>query len=427
MTRWLGAVFLVGGLASLGFGCGGEEDGGTAGGGALPGSGASGGSGGISVGGSGGTSPACTDDADCGSGMFCSAAKVCVATGSCAADGDCDSGNFCSSTKKCIPTGSCAADGDCGAGLVCDAATQKCVPGGGCGAEEFAIEAVAPNLYISLDRSCSMTGGGGGGQTKWVIAVSALNQMLTSFKGKVRWGLGLFPDITGDKCTQDASQFAIGDNNEAGIQALLSAALKAADKFFPDGPCVTNIDTAMKQASQEPAFADKTRKSYVLLITDGAQAGCSAAGGDPGTEQIITQLNTSGVSTFVLGFGNGIDAAQMNKFAVAGGVPNSDPTDPTAKYYKANDTTSLQAALGKIAGSIVGCSFKLNTTPKDPSKIFVFFDNAKVPQDKTHQAGWDYDAASNQITFYGADCDKLKAQQVQDVDVVFGCDQPTPG
>jgi hypothetical protein len=251
--------------------------------------------------------------------------------------------------------------------------------------------------------------------------------MMTTFKGKVRWGLGLFPDITGANCTQDASQFPVGDGNEAGIQALLTASLAKADKFYPDGPCVTNIDTAMQQAAKEPAFADKTRKSFVLLITDGAQAGCNAGGGDNGTTQTITQLSSQGVSTFVLGFGSGIDAAQMNIFANAGGVPNNDPTDPTAKYYKANDTTSLQAALTKIAGSIASCSFALQGTPKDPSKIYVFFDNAKVGQDKNHQTGWDYDPTTNQITFYGADCDKLKADQVQDVDVVFGCDQPTPG
>ncbi|MBK7580288.1 MAG: VWA domain-containing protein [Myxococcales bacterium] len=425
MTRWLSAVVLMGGLASLAFGCGGDDGGEVVGGGAATSTGGKGGTSG--AGGSGGSSAGCTDDVDCGAGKFCSVSNTCAPTGTCVADGDCESGNFCSSTKACIPTGTCAAAGDCGAGLTCDAATQKCVPGGGCGAEEFAIEAVAPNMFISLDRSCSMTGAGGGGKTKWVIAVDALNQMMTTFNGKIRWGIGLFPDITGDKCTQDAPAFAVADGNESKIQALLTAALQKADKYFPDGPCVTNIDTAMQQASQEPAFQDTTRKSYALLITDGAQAGCSAAGGDAGTEKIITQMNAAGVSTFVLGFGTGIDAAQMNKFAIAGGVPNNDPTAPTVKYYKADDTQSLQAALGKIAGSIIGCTFTLSTTPKDPSKIFVFFDNVKVPQDKTHQAGWDYDAATNQLTFYGVDCDKLKSQSVTDVDVVFGCDQPTPG
>jgi hypothetical protein len=427
-ARTLGAMFSLGSLVVLGLGCGGESSGDTAGGGATTASGGKSGSGGGGGGsGSGGTAASCTDDGQCGSGTFCSASGTCIATGTCSVPADCPSGNTCSVTKKCIPNGTCQGDGDCDAGYQCDTATSTCVPGGGCGAKEFKIEAVAPNMFISLDRSCSMTAGGGGGQTKWQIAVAALNQMLTNLQGKVRWGLGLFPDVVGDKCAQDKPQFAVADGNEPGITALLTAALNAADPFFPDGPCVTNIDTAIQQASQEPAFADTTRKSYVLLITDGKQYGCNLAGGDTGTESIIQQMNTNGVSTFVVGFGSGVDPAQLNKFADAGGVPNVDPTDPTTHYYKANDATSLEAALKKISGSIVGCTFTLDSTPPDPSKIYVFFDNAKVARDTNHSAGWDYDPKTNQITFYGADCDKLKTNQVTDVDVVFGCDQPTPG
>jgi hypothetical protein len=426
-ARMLGAVVLIGGAASLGVACGGGDSGDTAGGGATTASGGKSGSGG-GGGGSGGSSAGCTTDSDCAtSGTFCSASGACIPTGTCGAPADCDAGNLCSVTKKCIPTGTCQGDGDCEAGYQCDATTSTCVPGGGCGAKEFKIEAVAPNMFISLDRSCSMTGGGGGGKTKWQISVAALNQMLTNLTGKVRWGIGLFPDITGDKCAQDAPQFAVGDGNEAGIQALLTAALQKADPFFPDGPCVTNIDTAIQQASQDPSFSDPTRKSFVLLMTDGNQAGCNLAGGDTGTESLIKQMNTNGVSTFVVGFGNGVDPAQLNKFADAGGVPNNDPADPTTHFYKANDATSLEAALNKISGSIVGCSYTLDSVPPDPNAIYVFFDNVKVPRDPSHQAGWDYDPATNQVTFYGADCDKLKANQVTDVDVVFGCDKPTPG
>jgi hypothetical protein len=402
----VGLALVFGAVAQLGLACGGEDSGGTAGGGAVSGKGGgnTGGSGGgVSTGGSGGTT-----------------------LGECATDADCASGETCSATNQCIATGTCSVDADCDAGLMCDTATASCVPGGGCGAQEFTIEAVASNLYISLDRSCSMTGGGGGGKTKWQIAVDALNQMLTAFQGKIRWGLGLFPDVTGGQCTQDASQFPIGDNNETGIQTLLNAALAKADKYFPDGPCVTNIDTAVQQASLDPALGDKTRKSYVLLITDGAQSGCNAAGGNAGTTKIITDLNTAGVSTFVIGFGTGVNVTQLNNFANAGGVPANDPNDPNTKFYKANDQASLQKALGTIAGSIVGCTFALGSTPPDPSKLYVFFDNAGVTKDTTHQSGWDYDATSNQITFYGTECDQLKANQVQDVDVVFGCNQPTP-
>jgi hypothetical protein len=40
--------------------------------------------------------------------------------------------------------------------------------------------------------------------------------------------------------------------------------------------------------------------------------------------------------------------------------------------------------------------------------------------------GWDYDPATNQVTFYGDECQQLKDGTVTDVDVVFGCNEPTP-
>ena len=52
--------------------------------------------------------------------------------------------------------------------------------------------------------------------------------------------------------------------------------------------------------------------------------------------------------------------------------------------------------------------------------------STSIPRDPTHMNGWDYDPATNQITFYGPACDALKAGTVTDVDIVFGCDEPTP-
>ena len=411
------AVFAVWSVA-----CGSSSDESTIAGGTTGGAVGTGGSGG----GTGGGISTCTTNDDCTSGTFCSASGTCIVDGTCTTNADCTGGDACAKSGKCLPPGTCSDDQDCADGEVCDTATGSCAPGGSCGANVFKIEAVAPNMFISLDRSCSMTGTGGGGKTKWQIAVEAINKMLTDFNGKVRWGLGLFPDTVGASCTQGAAQFPVADANEAKIQSLLNASLKKADPFYPDGPCVTNIDTAMKQASQEPSFADTTRKSYVLLITDGAQAVCPNNQGDPLTIQIITQLAANGINTFVIGFGSGVKAASLNKFADAGGVPNNDPNNPSLHYYQADDAASLQAALGKIAGSIVGCTFTLNDVPPDPSKLYVFFDKVSLPRDPTHASGWDYDPATNQISFYGADCDKLKKNQVGKVDVVFGCNQPPP-
>ncbi len=336
----------------------------------------------------------------------------------------CKSPQICSVTNVCIDPGTCLADGDCQGGMECDPATKTCVPGGGCFAQEAKVEAVPPNLLIVIDRSCSMTSLVNG-VTKWTIAVGALGKLTADFDGKIRFGLTLFPDIEEPQCAQGAIPIAVGAGKESAINDLLTKSLVKADPYFPDGPCVTNIDTAMQQAATEPALDDPERDSFVLLVTDGKQAGCNAAGGDTGTTQIITDLfQKRGVGTFVIGFGAGVDPAQMNIFAEAGGVPTADPT---TKFYLAEDQASLDSALQTIATKTLSCVMNLDQPPSDPSKIFVFFDNTKeVPQDATHKEGWDYDSATNQVTFYGTACKDLKEGKVTDVDVVFNCKQATP-
>jgi hypothetical protein len=117
----------------------------------------------------------------------------------------------------------------------------------------------------------------------------------------------------------------------------------------------------------------------------------------------------------------------LNKLADAGGMPNNDPSDPSSHFFKAQNAASLQAALDKIGGVVASCTFQLSKKPSDLDKVFVYLDDAKVQRDTAHGGGWDYDASSNSITFYGSECDKLKNNASADIDVVFGCDQPIPG
>lgn len=391
-----GALF----LGSLAAACGSSNDTQPSGGGGSTttgngGSGAQGGSGGAGAGFPTGCEPACVEP------------------------------QVCSVAFECIDPGTCLGDGDCPPGTICDEPTKTCVPGGGCGGKEVKADPVAPNLLIVLDRSCSMTAGLGGGVNKWQAAVAAINTMTTQFAGKIRFGLTLFPDLVTPNCQQAEIPIPVGPDNETAIQTLLTNALAGNDPYFPDGPCVTNIDTAMLQATTEPAFGDTDRESYALLITDGKQSsGCSASGGDNGTEMIIQQLHEmQGVPTFVLGFGKEIDPAQMNEFAELGGVP----AGPDTKYYDAQDQVSLDTALKTIADKTLGCTFTLEESPPNPNEIFVFFDNVdKVPRDSMKANGWDYDASEQQVTFYGEYCDKLKSGEVTDVDIIFGCDEPTP-
>jgi hypothetical protein len=337
----------------------------------------------------------------------------------------CVAPQFCSSAGTCLDPGKCVGDADCGGGTICDIPSNTCVPGGGCSGQEIIADPIPPNLLVVLDRSCSMTDVVSGNMNKWQIAVAALNKLTTDYATKIRFGLTLFPDIVTPNCAQDKIPIPVGAGNEMAIQTLLLASLKVADKYYPDGPCVTNIDTAMQQAQGEPAFMDMTRDSYALLLTDGKQAGCTLANGDAGTLKIIQDLYAQKIATFVIGFGSGVDAAQMNLFADAGGVPSGDPM---THYYDAADQMSLDNVLGTIASKTLSCTYKLQSVPSDPNQIFVFFDkNPKgVSRDASHMNGWDYDPATNQITFYGMDCTSLKGGVIKTVDIVVGCNMPPP-
>ncbi|MCC6644654.1 MAG: VWA domain-containing protein [Polyangiaceae bacterium] len=335
----------------------------------------------------------------------------------------CGADQACSVTGACIAKGSCAADGDCTApGTVCDAATHACVPGGGCGAKKIAASEVPSNLLMVVDRSCSMLKKLANGKTKWEMAVAALSAMTKQFDAQIRFGLTMFPDRQGDKCTQESSILVpIGDSTSAAISSLLQASLVTTDVNYPDGPCSTSIDTGILQSNKEPGLFDPAHPPYALLLTDGAQStGCNVAGGAAGAEKIITNMKAAGIAVFVVGFGDAVNEAQLDAFAKAGGVPAA-ATSPM--FYKAEDDASLAAALSAIAGKATGCVFSLDPPPPDASQLYVFFDKAKVPRDPAHAMGWDYDSAKHQVTVYGGYCDQLKAGKIGVVDVVYGCDK----
>jgi MYXO-CTERM domain-containing protein len=206
------------------------------------------------------------------------------------------------------------------------------------------------NLMIALDRSCSMDNKPAGETlTKWESAEAAIATLTTTYAGQLRFGLIMFPDEDGASCDQDGPIYVdVGEDNEVAV-------VDAITTTNPNGPCVTNIDTAIGQVSDDLAFQalpDPTgRRGFVLLITDGKQSGsCGGNVSDPITVANIEALYAAGYPTFVVGFGGGVDPDDLNSFAVAGGVPRvGDPM-----YYQADSAAELDAALDAIAGDIVG-------------------------------------------------------------------------
>jgi hypothetical protein len=197
-----------------------------------------------------------------------------------------------------------------------------------------AAKAIPPNLLIVEDRSCSMQQVVAG-QPKWTSAVQAIQKVTTDYAGQIRFGLEMFPDSTASnitKCTQVSIQVPVTPGTEPKIQTIIQNALTPGDQNYPDHPCGTPIDVAMVSAETEPAFNDTTRKSYVVLITDGKQnPGCGGTGANPTTVNAITTLSSRGVHTFVIGFGSAADPISLNEFATAGGEPN--PNGGANRFY----------------------------------------------------------------------------------------------
>ncbi len=330
----------------------------------------------------------------------------------------CNAQQRCSKAGYCIPKNKCAHNADCPAQHVC--VQGACQMQGKCGSMKVAVDLVPPNLLMVLDRSCSMNFILG--VKKWPVAVNAISKLVTNYKSKIRFGMILFPDVTGHKCTQDNITVPVKPGQEGKIKSMLTGALVKGHYLYPNGPCVTNIDTAVQQASMAPALKDTSRQSHVLLITDGKQAFCNSAGGDNGTTQMITKMQQQGVTTFVLGFGKGVDPYQLNIFANAGGAPAAG--GGYYKYYKAEDQISLDAALAKIAAKTFGCVVKLKQVPGNMHGVHVFLDKKQVSKDTTHKSGWDYNATNNQVTFYGQTCQDLRDNKIKAVDIVLTCKQP---
>ena len=364
--------------------------------------------------------PRCSapDAPGCPAGSWCSAIGDCITDGTCALDADCGV-DQCSVTGVCTPVGVCLDHGDCDEFEVCDAGT--CVFGGACGDFSLPITFTPPDFAIALDRSCSMKDAASAdGPSKWAVAADALTQLTGDFDGNLRFGLTLFPDTTAPACGQVDVAVPIGDATAGPIAALLAAAAGTDDANYPDGPCVTNIDSAMAQVAELPALAEPTRPHYAMLVTDGKQAGCEVDGGDAGTEATIAAMLAAGVRTYVVGFGDAVDAPQLARLALAGGGALPD----APYYYQADDAVGLAAALHAIAAAAVPCTVAVPTAPDDldVGQLHVFFDQVtELPHDPTMTDGWTYDAASKTLTFVGATCATLQAGGVTEVDAIYAC------
>ena len=235
----------------------------------------------------------------------------------------------------------------------------------------------APNVLVLFDESASMAYP----ISKFQQAREAVDAVTAANQSDTRFGLMLFPiqydantDSGGYCVTADAPQVSFGLNNASPISGAL-AAIAA-----PDGGNDTPIYQTLAQAIANPDLQDPTRRSAVILVTDGMQD-CYRKGdyndvpdADANdnlypTEVVanradlvsqVDKLRALGVPVFVVGFGQGVDPLTLNAMAVAAGTQRSadcnlEETDGAATdncYFPATDAKSLETALTLAVHSV---------------------------------------------------------------------------
>ncbi|MAQ16535.1 MAG: hypothetical protein CMN30_17290 [Sandaracinus sp.] len=260
--------------------------------------------------------------------------------------------------------------------------------------------------------------------TKMQIMKAALNDLVASKDARINFGMMLFPHSSGE-CAPGQVSNPIMPRNGAAIMSTLGGIV---DDFFGCAtrntgatPTHTSLDAAR---SYYAGVAENPVGRYVLLATDG-QPNCGPALPDGGTEETVDEtvaaieaLRAAGIQTYVLGFGDGITAGDLNRMATAGG---------TGTPYSARSAAELDRALDAIAAEIIpaSCTIQLEGATRDPRLFQVSFDGGPlIPRNESHTSGWDYDPTTNTVTFYGDECAAVQSGAVTQVDVDFGCPGP---
>ena len=233
--------------------------------------------------------------------------------------------------------------------LACLAALAGLLPPAAAAASECA----PPKLMLIVDQSSSMETGSIGGQTKWSIAVDAIDQVAKQFEAAIDLGLMVFPDPY--QCAPGTVHIGPGPMNHAAIMSDLASAPPAQGNWTP-------MSQTLAAAALEPSLQPGSGARYAVLLTDGWQW-CFPY--DPSTRfdpvSAAANLEALGVRTFVVGFGGDVDALVLNQVAVAAKTARAgcDPSGSTPGaanpcYYQADDPAGLYAALASIAGEVSG-------------------------------------------------------------------------
>lgn len=352
----------------------------------------------------------CTRDSDCELGSFCDSEHSCTPHGRCRSDADCPtSGERCGAGSGwCQTPGACQAHADCPVGKQCSA--ERLCENSECGRSELVITSFAPNIVFLLDRGSSMDHAFGT-QTRWDSAVDAIGRLTRRYDGQIRFGLAIYPACT--DCNWGALQFAIGESNGAAISDYLES---RSDRFLCDrsdaqAPLGAALDALSGDLSNavEPALTDSTRNNAIIILTDGDGDTCSDVSAELAAESLAEQ--PSPVRIFVVELGDRSRDDELQRVANAG----------NGALFDVDSVVELEGAIESVAIQVASCNYQLLEAPPDPALLHVYFDDTET---EISPREWVYDEISHTIRFSGNACDSIVANQVSDIDVVFGCPEP---
>jgi hypothetical protein len=327
-----------------------------------------------------------------------------------------------------------------------------------CGYTSITARQDPAKIYFVLDRSGSMSDGGGKHGNKYETVRLAVIDLSTQIGFRSRLGAAVFPAITGDACAAGAEVMPLQDGDpksyaDKGQQGPVTKKLAQAINVSPKG----GTPTGSTLTALVPKLSKLGKNTYVILATDGgpncntgaacgsnecipnieADPGCTKDNNccdpkvDPSystgdcldsnaTLSAVTALDQAGVKTLVVGIpGSAAYGTLLDLLAVAGGAPR----DGTPRYYRVDDIDDLEGLLLTVGSQVtVSCDISLDSAPNDPSAINLYFDTTLVVSDMTD--GWSY-SNSTTITLHGKACDTLLSGGVGQVQVFEGC--PTQG
>lgn len=258
-------------------------------------------------------------------------------TACCFSQSDCNDGDACT-LDYCDGNRACKSINTCSAG--CD---------------------LKKNILLVMDYSGSMQGGDGTGSSKWESAVSGLNTAMQQFEPLMNTGLMLFPSQTGGNCgvhdvpgSTAPNWSNLHDNNrspEYWFGASRTQVVGYLNGLTPNGwtPMARGVRRAGDIYNANHPSMGNDRKN-VILITDGAE---SCDSGNAATE-VLNLFNPPGpnppeqIHTYVIGFGNGVDAAVLDAAAQNGGHAKG----PSQAYFSASSAGEMADVMAQILGDL---------------------------------------------------------------------------